>query len=73
MKNQRNQARYLVSLILALAGLINGATLMPGPARLVSALVVGPSWSYTGNLNTARAGHTATLLQNGKVLVAGGY
>lgn len=30
------------------------------------------SWSVTGSLNTARAFHTATLLQDGKVLVAGG-
>jgi N-acetylneuraminic acid mutarotase len=29
-------------------------------------------WSETGELNTARAGHTATLLANGKVLVIGG-
>src|SRR5438034_9583217 len=30
------------------------------------------SWRATGSLNTARSGHTATLLQNGMVLVAGG-
>src|SRR3989454_1469707 len=72
MKDQRNHARHHVGPMLALAGLISVAALVLGPTGLASAQAVAPSWSYTGNLTAARSYVPATLLPNGKVLVAGG-
>jgi N-acetylneuraminic acid mutarotase len=56
---------------LALAGLISVAILVLGSARLASAQVAAPSWSYTGNLISANDAGTATLLLNGQVLIVG--
>ena len=53
-----------VCALLALAGALLAAS---APARCDDG-----TWVATGNLNFARAGHAATLLPNGKVLVVGG-
>src|SRR5437016_4952449 len=51
---------------LALKERMSGSGTSPGPS------IQSNVWVETGRLNVARAGHTATLLQNGTVLVHGG-
>src|SRR5438105_13868270 len=45
----------------------------PGSGPALPAAGAPFTFDNTGSLNTARHGHTATLLPNGKVLVAGGF
>src|SRR6266513_940850 len=59
-----------VMLICSSALAQNPAPLEPGSNSL-SHLDSG-TWTYTGSLNTVRRSHTATLLPNGMLLVAGG-
>ena len=66
----RNVARHPFALVFALAGLMSTNTLMLEPVALAQA---GPSWVSTGSLNVPVSNHTATLLSNGNVLVAGGF
>src|SRR5207249_4988125 len=53
----------LVSFVLTLAALLTASAIQNAEAGY---------FTNTGNMGIARSGHTATLLANGKVLLAGG-
>jgi hypothetical protein len=67
---RRNMNRFASVRVLELAAFlgIGLAATTPFPAFAGTS----GTWANTGSLNTARYLHTATLLQNGQVLVAGG-
>src|SRR5437764_11520626 len=58
----KNITRLIFSLSLA------SAALLAGPCAAAPG-----QWEYAGSLGTARGSHSATLLPNGTVLVAGGH
>ena len=66
-------SRSLVALVTLLLAAIGGVQSVHATLSESSAVPNDTSWVPTGRLNTSRHNHTATLLPNGKVLVAGGY
>ncbi len=65
MTNLLTASQFPFATIILAAGLAAGS---PLPAAAAGS----GTWTLTGNLNVARDGHTATILSNGDVVVAGG-
>ena len=67
MIHSNNECARVCSTCAAVFSLALGAA-----AFTTSSAAVAAGWASTGSLNTARYSHTATLLLDGRVLVAGG-
>src|SRR5436190_3650209 len=59
-----------IGVLLALVGL---SKFVAGMSAATATAQTPGTWTATGSLNTGRFRHTATLLPNGMVLVAGGH
>jgi hypothetical protein len=62
----------LFGLVLCFAGVPIASVALGAPSGAFQSEDANGSWTTTGSLDTARFEHTATLLPNGMVLVAGG-